>query len=44
MKNIPVLVRGKNGLVANQRAMDIFEQPVSIFLFLIITMKYKINT
>jgi len=44
VKNIAVLVRGKNGLAASQRAVDLFEQPVSIFLFLIITIKYKIST
>lgn len=38
VKNIAVLVRGKNGLDASQRAGDIFKQSVSIFLFLIIIM------
>jgi len=39
VKNIAVLVRSKNGLAASQRAANIFVQPVSIFLFLIITIK-----
>jgi len=36
VKNIVILVRGKNGLDASQRAGNIFKQSVSIFLFLII--------
>ncbi|KAF0767976.1 fatty acyl-CoA reductase wat-like isoform X1 [Aphis craccivora] len=28
VKNIAVLVRGKNGLAASQRAVDLFEQPI----------------
>lgn len=41
VKNIAVLIRGKNGLDANQRAGDIFKQSVSIFLFLIIIIIYN---